>query len=102
MVCKIPSGDSSTAVDEKLGIALADLLRWNKALTSACTTTGLDEAYCVAGGGAACSKIYAVVSGDSCGLIESKFGITLANIFAWNPFLDSSCAIQIGQNLCVL
>lgn len=60
MVCKIPGGDSSTAVDEKLGIALADLLRWNKAQTSACTTIGLDEAYCVAGGGAACSKIYTV------------------------------------------
>ncbi|KAJ7264086.1 hypothetical protein B0H12DRAFT_1217298 [Mycena haematopus] len=97
----IASGDTCTSVDGKYDIALADLLRWNTALTAACTTIGLGSAYCVAGGGDACSKIYTVVSGDSCGAIESKFGITLDDIVAWNPFLTSSCAIQIGQNLCV-
>ncbi|KAJ7465728.1 hypothetical protein FB451DRAFT_423455 [Mycena latifolia] len=97
----IASGDSCTTVDQKFNIALADLLRWNTALTSTCTTIGLSEAYCVAGGGDACSKIYTVASGDSCGAIETKFGITLADIIAWNPYLTSSCAIQIGENLCV-
>ncbi|KAJ7616194.1 hypothetical protein DFH06DRAFT_1062606 [Mycena polygramma] len=97
----VASGDSCTSVDEKFNIALVDLLRWNTALTSSCTTIGLGNAYCVAGGGDACSKIYTVVSGDSCGSIEGKFGITLADIIAWNPFLTSSCAIQIGENVCV-
>ncbi|KAF8171586.1 hypothetical protein K438DRAFT_1729300 [Mycena galopus ATCC 62051] len=97
----IASGDSCTSVDAKYDIALADLLRWNTALTSSCTTIQLSEAYCVAGGGDACTSIYTVASGDSCGTIETKFGITLADIIAWNPFLTSSCAIQIGQNLCV-
>ncbi|KAJ7762133.1 hypothetical protein B0H16DRAFT_1808565 [Mycena metata] len=97
----IASGDSCTSVDEKFDIALADLLRWNTALTSSCTTIGLGEAYCVAGGGDTCSKIYTVASGDSCGAIETKFNITLADIIAWNPYLTSSCVIQIGENLCV-
>ncbi|KAJ7021251.1 hypothetical protein C8F04DRAFT_271090 [Mycena alexandri] len=97
----IASGDSCTTADQKFDIALADLLRWNTALTSSCTTIGLGEAYCVAGGGDTCSNIYTVASGDSCGTIETKFGIALTDIIAWNPYLTSSCAIQIGENLCV-
>ncbi|KAJ6503679.1 hypothetical protein C8R45DRAFT_973429 [Mycena sanguinolenta] len=97
----VASGDTCTAMDAKYDIALSDLLRWNTALTSACTTIQLGEAYCVAGGGNACSHVYTVVSGDSCGAIESKFSITLSNLLAWNPWLTSSCALQIGQNVCV-
>ncbi|KAF7343654.1 hypothetical protein MSAN_01986300 [Mycena sanguinolenta] len=97
----IASGDTCTAVDKKYDIALSDLLRWNTALTSACTTIQLGEAYCVTGGGDACSSVYTVASGDSCGAIESKFSVTLNNLLAWNPWLTSSCALQIGQNVCV-
>ncbi|KAJ7606476.1 hypothetical protein DFH06DRAFT_1019244, partial [Mycena polygramma] len=93
----IASGD----IENKFGLALADLLRRNSARTSSCTIIGLGDAYCVAGGGDPCSKIYTVISGDSCGSIEEQFGITLADIIAWNPFLTSSCAIQIGENVCV-
>lgn len=57
---EIASGDTCTAVDAKFDIALADLLRWNTALTAACTTIALGEAYCVAGGGDACTDIYTV------------------------------------------
>ncbi|KAF7288367.1 hypothetical protein HMN09_01399600 [Mycena chlorophos] len=97
----VASGDTCTSIDEKYDTALADLLRWNTALTASCTTIQLGEAYCVQGGGNPCSKIYTVVSGDSCGAIESKFGITMAQMLSLNPFLTSSCAIQVGQNLCV-
>ncbi|KAJ7636747.1 hypothetical protein FB45DRAFT_907241 [Roridomyces roridus] len=97
----IASGDTCTAVDQKFDIALRDLLEWNTALTSGCTTIQLGSAYCVAGGGDVCSKVYTIASGDSCGSIETKFGITINDITAWNPWLTSTCAIQIGQNLCV-
>ncbi|KAJ6484664.1 hypothetical protein C8R45DRAFT_829713, partial [Mycena sanguinolenta] len=97
----VASGDTCTAMDAKYDIALSDLLRWNTALTSACTTIQLGEAYCVAGGGNACTDVYTVVSGDSCGAIESKFSVTLNDLLAWNPWLTSSCALQIGQNVCV-
>ncbi|KAF7296692.1 hypothetical protein HMN09_01078200 [Mycena chlorophos] len=97
----IVTDDTCTSVDEKYNLALEDLLRWNTALTSSCTTIQLGEAYCVAGGGNQCSKIYNVVNNDSCGAIESKFNITSADLLAWNPFLGSSCAIEVGQNLCV-
>ncbi|KAJ6503696.1 hypothetical protein C8R45DRAFT_1185524, partial [Mycena sanguinolenta] len=87
----IASGDTCTAIDEKYDISLSDLLRWNTALTSACTTIQLNEAYCVAGGGNVCTKIYTVVSNDTCGGLETKFGVTLNQILAWNPWLTSSC-----------
>ncbi|KAJ7114305.1 hypothetical protein C8R44DRAFT_710133 [Mycena epipterygia] len=97
----VVSGDTCSAVDEEFEIALADLLRWNTALTADCTDLDLGEAYCVAGGGDACTDIYTVVSGDSCGAIEDKFNITLNDIIAQNPFLTSTCAIEVGENLCV-
>lgn len=59
-VCKIVSGDTCTSVDQKFDISLADLLRWNTALTSVCTTIGLGEAYCVTGGGDVCTDVYTV------------------------------------------
>lgn len=55
---KVASGDSCTSVDEKYDIALADLLRWNTALTAACTTIEVGEAYCTGGGGNPCTDIY--------------------------------------------
>lgn len=54
--------------------------------TSATTTTSSTPAAptptdTVAG----CQKFYTVVSGDDCSTIETKFGITLAEFYAWNP-----------------
>ena len=47
-------------VEKKYDLALTDLLHWNTALTSACTTIQLGEAYCVAGGGNPCPQVYTV------------------------------------------
>lgn len=32
-----------------------------------------------------CQEFYTVVSGDDCSSIETEFGITLAQFYAWNP-----------------
>ncbi len=53
------------------------------------------------GGGSTCKKSYTVVSGDYCYLIWTKFGITEAQLYSWNPTLDSACDIDVGQVLCV-
>ncbi|KAF7373854.1 hypothetical protein MSAN_00597400 [Mycena sanguinolenta] len=76
--------------------------RWNTALTAACTTIQLGEAYCVAGGGdPACMNVHTVASGDSCSAIESKFGITLDDILAWNSWLTSRVARFKLARICV-
>jgi len=48
-----------------------------------------------------CTEVYVVVSGDYCYLIWTEFGITEAQLYAWNPTLDTNCDLSIGQVLCV-
>lgn len=39
-----------------------------------------------------CNKFYFVVSGDGCYDIAASYGISLANFYAWNPAVGTSCA----------
>lgn len=48
-----------------------------------------------------CTQTYTAVSGDYCYLIWNEFGITEAQLYAWNPTLDAACDLAIGQVLCV-
>ena len=59
------------------------------------------EAYCVAGGGGPCAKIYTVQSGDYCYAITQSQGVTQAQLNALNPWIDSNCDLAVGENLCV-
>jgi hypothetical protein len=34
---------------------------------------------------AGCQKYYTVASGDDCSTLESEFGVTLAQLYDWNP-----------------
>ena len=78
----------------------------------------LFQSYCVGVPGG-CADIYTVVSGDYCSEIETKLGITAAQLQSLNPWLDANCGtaiicidlradpdprrvdLQVGQNLCV-
>ncbi|KAJ7642028.1 RlpA-like double-psi beta-barrel-protein domain-containing protein-containing protein [Roridomyces roridus] len=45
---------------------------------------------------------YTVKAGDTCSAIERMFGISDANLHAWNPAINALCTnLQIGQVLCV-
>ncbi|KAI0721487.1 hypothetical protein C8Q72DRAFT_955649 [Fomitopsis betulina] len=70
-------------------------------LNTACTLLEADYAYCVGGGGDACTQLYTVVSGDLCSAVETKEDITAAQLQALNPWLDANCDLEIGQVLCV-
>jgi LysM repeat protein len=39
-----------------------------------------------------CNQWYIVVSGDSCDAIDSKYSITLSQLKAWNPSINSQCS----------
>lgn len=43
---------------------------------------------------AGCQEFYTIVSGDDCSTIETKFSITLAEFYAWNP---SSKSISLAK-----
>ncbi|KAJ6013314.1 hypothetical protein N7540_007905 [Penicillium herquei] len=50
----------------------------------------------------ACDEFYLVVSGDTCAAILSTWGITLAQFYAWNPAVGSTCAnLWVDDYVCV-
>ncbi|KAK7014296.1 hypothetical protein R3P38DRAFT_3003090 [Favolaschia claudopus] len=98
----VASGDTCTAIDASAHIALADFLRWNPEVNAACTNIELGSAYCVSGGGAACAKVYTVVSGDSCAGIVKSQGVAQARLNALNPQINADCSnLGVGENLCI-
>lgn len=46
-----------------------------------------------------CTQMYTVDSGDTCFKIWTQFGITEAQLRAWNPNLDANCDIFVGEVL---
>jgi hypothetical protein len=43
-----------------------------------------------------------VTSGDSCSSIESKYNITFAQFYAWNPAIGSDCTnLWLEEAYCV-
>ncbi|KAJ6586073.1 hypothetical protein B0H19DRAFT_927299, partial [Mycena capillaripes] len=49
-----------------------------------------------------CAQTYTVVSGDTCSAIESKTGISDAQLHTLNPAINSGCTnLEIGQILCI-
>ncbi|KAJ7488143.1 hypothetical protein FB451DRAFT_1226557 [Mycena latifolia] len=95
----VQSGDNCNVIDSKFSISFSDFLHWNPEVSTTCNNLNI-ASYCVAISGG-CEGLYSVVSGDSCGGIETKTGLSDAQLRALNPWIDTACDIQIGQNLCI-
>ncbi|RFU27962.1 hypothetical protein B7463_g8377, partial [Scytalidium lignicola] len=105
------SGDSCSAIETKFSITFAQFYTWNPAIGSGCTNLWVSKAYCVGvsppaptqpGITSSCTKYYVTVSSDSCSAIDTKFGITFAQFYAWNPAIDSSCtSLWVDEAYCV-
>ncbi|KAI2720884.1 hypothetical protein CBS147332_4124 [Penicillium roqueforti] len=49
-----------------------------------------------------CQEFYTVESGDDCSTMEAEFGVTLAQLYAWNPSIGSTCTgLWLGYAYCV-
>ncbi|KAB5578705.1 hypothetical protein GE09DRAFT_1090733 [Coniochaeta sp. 2T2.1] len=49
-----------------------------------------------------CQQFYTVQSGDGCAVIQSKFAITFADFYKWNPSIGSNCEnLWLGYSYCV-
>lgn len=120
----VVSGDSCGAIETKFSITDALLHSMNPEIDSGCTNIIIGEAYCVTTSNTTttttttttsapsnvasgtvttgCKQYYTVVSGDSCGAIETKFGITDSLFHSMNPEIDSGCTnIFAGEAYCV-
>ncbi|KAF7346923.1 hypothetical protein MVEN_01444700 [Mycena venus] len=101
----VVSGDTCAAIESKTGVSDAQLHQLNPGINSGCTNLQIGESLCVSGGtssGGGCSQTYTVVSGDTCAVIESKTGVSDAQLHAQNPAINSGCTnLQIGETLCI-
>lgn len=112
------AGDSCAAIQTTYGITFAQLYSWNPSIGSNCEYLAIGNTYCVSRSTAtstattsrqatpeptsSCTKTYTVVSGDSCAAIQSTYGITFAQLYAWNPSIGSNCEyLAIGNTYCV-
>lgn len=49
-----------------------------------------------------CDVFHLVVSGDTCSDVAADAGITLADFYAWNPAVGSTCAtLDLGDYVCI-
>jgi hypothetical protein len=126
----VQSGDQCGTIASSHGISLSNFYLWNPAVGSTCATLDAGDYVCVnvvggttttskptttsAGNGVAtptpyqtgittnCNEFHLVVSGDQCGTIASNAGITLANFYAWNPAVGSTCTtLWLGYYVCI-
>lgn len=123
----VKSGDGCEAIATSNGITLTQFYAWNPAVGSTCRSLQADVYVCVkiVGGTTStpsptptngvttpspiqtgmvtnCNTFYLVKSGDDCDRVASLYGITFANLYAWNPAIGSTCAaLQLGTYVCV-
>lgn len=118
----VQNGDGCGSIEGSFALTNSQFDQLNPGLASGCTNLILGDAYCVlptvpfsassstgppnnvAPGTITdgCTAYYTVKSGDSCGVIESNFNITLTQITIWNPEINSQCTnIQVGLAYCV-
>ncbi|KJR79806.1 uncharacterized protein SPSK_00017 [Sporothrix schenckii 1099-18] len=116
---KVVSGDTCGAIETAAGITAAQFAAWNSGVDSTCSNIDVGYYLCIAGGGDTgpssgapsplqpgtldnCTSYHKVVSGDTCGAIETAAGITAAQFAAWNSGVDSTCSnIDVGYYLCI-
>ncbi|KAJ7857208.1 hypothetical protein B0H13DRAFT_1727533 [Mycena leptocephala] len=102
----VVSGDICSAIEARTGVSDTQLHALNPAINSGCTNLQIGQILCLSGsaggGGGGCAQTYTVVGGDTCSAIESRTGVSDAQLHALNPAINSGCTnLQIGQILCL-
>lgn len=124
---KVVSGDQCDALAARYGVTRAQLTTWNPEIGSGCNSMWLDYYICVSiigvnpapsttttGNGIAtptpiqpgmvgnCDAFHKVASGDECGVLASRYGVTVAQLTAWNPQIGSGCGgMWLDYYICV-
>ncbi|OZJ03226.1 hypothetical protein BZG36_03445 [Bifiguratus adelaidae] len=116
----VVSGDYCDKIGTQFGITFAQLRNWNPSINSACTNLSIGQVLCVAeststsststftssqptpSGTPGCT-FYTIKPGDSCGYIKGKFGITIQEIYEYNPTFYNCNKISsyVGKQICV-
>jgi len=82
-------------------VAASSTTTSSPATTTATSTRTTTSAATTTSSTSTCQETYTVKSGDTCFAIWTEFGLTEAQFLALNPTLNSNCAIDAGEVLCV-
>ncbi|KAL8366130.1 hypothetical protein RB595_004753 [Gaeumannomyces hyphopodioides] len=91
------------------GLSMSAFLQWNPGLGSQCENFRAGTSYCVKVRGfrpadtiATCTRWHPTEAGNTCSVIEQRYGLSHARFVAWNPSVLSDCSgINIGYEYCV-
>ncbi|KAF8142415.1 hypothetical protein K438DRAFT_1470159, partial [Mycena galopus ATCC 62051] len=91
----VKSGDTCSAIASAHGLTVAQLLSYNPSINAGCTNLAIAEVLCLdpggGGGGGTCTQTYTVKSGDTCSAIAASEGLTVSQLLALNPSINSGC-----------
>ncbi|KFY12573.1 hypothetical protein V492_03806 [Pseudogymnoascus sp. VKM F-4246] len=121
---KVGLNEQCSAIASEAGISLADFYSWNPAVGTQCSALWAENYVCIgiigstptqpvdngvatpvptqAGMSNHCNKFYKVKANDQCGSVASSQGISLAELYQWNPAVGRSCsALWADTYICV-
>ncbi|KAJ7800977.1 glycoside hydrolase superfamily [Mycena olivaceomarginata] len=78
----VVSGDTCSSIESHTGISDAQLHALNPAINSGCTNLSVGQTLCLSESSSGCAQTYNVMSGDTCSSIESRTGISDAQLHA--------------------
>ncbi|KAF3941517.1 Autolysin [Dactylella cylindrospora] len=126
----VKGGDGCDPIARQFGISLSNFYSWNPAVKNDCSGLWPDYYVCVgligstptttsktttttAGGVVTptptqegmiknCKKFHFVQAGQTCEPIQKQYGVTLAQLYSWNPAIGPACQGMWAQTyLCV-
>ncbi|KAF5366511.1 hypothetical protein D9757_012173 [Collybiopsis confluens] len=98
----VVSGDVCINIAEKFNVTTAALLSANPTVDANCDNLGVGQQLCIPSVPSNCSSQFEVHVGDVCIDIATEYNITIAQLEAANPQIDSACDNLVpGDVLCI-
>ncbi|RPD63148.1 hypothetical protein L226DRAFT_564456 [Lentinus tigrinus ALCF2SS1-7] len=98
----VKEGDWCDTISAANNVSTHQLSAVNPGIDSVCHNLEPGSVLCLGTEGEDCTTTHVVESGDSCGGIQSVYGINSTVLYANNPQLDAECSnLYTGEVVCV-
>ncbi|KAF5309129.1 hypothetical protein D9619_012784 [Psilocybe cf. subviscida] len=99
----VQAGDFCDGISAAQNVSTYQLSNVNPTINQACTNLFVGQSLCLGLVGQDCDKVHVVAAGDGCWSIANDAGISLADLYANNPNVNSADCSNIygGEVLCI-